>query len=144
MQKKSNTLLWVLGIGVLAVGGYMWIKKRKKPAPDSTGGGETTTDLIVANSAVGKTAVAISNSTKVRSGAVVNDGVYNNIVGVFDANMPIGMVVNPAKGLDGKIWYYVKSSEKFPCPFSICGLGYNTIGVGNKEGYVRSDVVTLR
>lgn len=72
---------------------------------------------------VGKTAVAISDGTNVRSGAKVNNGIINNIVKVFKAGDKIGTITGVTKGMDERIWYMVKIS-------------------GN-TAYVRSDVVNV-
>jgi len=134
-QVNKQTLLWV-GIGVAAI--YLFdrmLRKRQSDNPSNTGGGG---GLPNPQSVVGRTALAISDDTKVRSSARVNNGGINNIVGVLKKDELAGTIKGVATGDDGKTWYSVYRTLNYQCPFMQCGFtGWHS------SGFVRSDVVKV-
>ena len=136
-QVSKQTLLWI-GVGVAAI--FLFdrlLKKRQSKNPENTGGGS----LPIPNpqNAIGRTAFAISDSTKVRSSARVNNGTINNIVGILKKDEAAGIIKKVEKGTDGKDWYFVsKSIGTYNCPFEQCGFTGS-----HSYGYVRSDVVKV-
>lgn len=146
LKVTKKTWVWV----AVAVGGVLVLSRmmRKKQAGSGAsslpGGvplpepvpGMSITDLK--KSYIGKNAYATSDSTNVRKSAVVNNGAYNNIVGVLKSGELAGVVQDVALGQDGKVWYSVRRDANYSCPFLTCGVTIST-----SKGFVRSDVVKV-
>lgn len=134
LQVNKQTLVWV-GVGVAAIFLFdRMLKKKQASLPNNSGGGGIPTPQSV----VGKIAIAITDGTKVRSSARVNNGIVNNIVGILKKDEAAGTINGYMTGEDGKTWYKVMRLLDYDCPFMECGVTGR-----NSQGYVRSDVVKV-
>lgn len=146
LKVTKKTWMWV----AVAVGGVFLLSRvmRKKQASgvgnDLPGGtplpepipGTTITDLK--KSYIGKNAYASGDGTNVRNSAAVNNGAYNNIVGILKSGELAGVIQDVTMGQDGKVWYSVRRDANYSCPFLTCGVTIST-----SKGFVRSDVVKV-
>lgn len=140
---NKNLVYAGIGIAAALVAYGLWTKIRKgKGGESETDNSKELTDSEIKEiekSSIGKKAYAIENNTKVRSGALVNDGTINNIVGVLNAGDEAGVIDFNVRGVDGKMWFHVKRSSTYACNFATCG-----VTIPRSTGYVRSDVVTVK
>lgn len=146
LKVTKKTWVWV----AVAVGGVLVLSKmmRKKQGAggenELPGGvplpvpvpGTSITDLK--KSYIGKNAYGSSDGTNVRNSAAVNNGAYNNIVGVLKSGELAGVIQDVTMGQDGKVWYSVRRDANYSCPFLTCGVTLST-----SKGFVRSDVVKV-
>jgi hypothetical protein len=151
MLKVTNkTWMWVgVGAAIYIVADYMMRRKQRNQPNTSGGGGSTPLPPPSASTSlaelktkyVGRQAFAVSADTNVRKEPVVNNGVYNNIVGVLTKGELAGTIGDVVVGKDGKVWYYVSRTKdnKYSCPYMTCGVSIYNYWIG----YVRSDVVNV-
>lgn len=140
---NKNLVYAGIGIAAALVAYGFWTKMKKGKSTEKVDNipNELSDKEIneIQKTVIGKKAYAIENNTKVRSGAVVNDGTINNIVGVLNAGDEAGVIDFNVRGLDGKMWFHVKRSSVYACDFGTCG-----ITIPRSTGYVRSDVVKVK
>jgi LysM repeat protein len=86
---------------------------------------DTDSNKTVAPASVGKTIYPLKKNgyVNVREDAVVDSGIFDNLLTTIKYPTAVGVVKSITKGEDGKTWYQVKLAS-------------------GKVGYVRSDVVT--
>ena len=146
LKVTKKTWMWA----AVAVGGVLIISRfmRRSQTKGIEGGmpggqplpepmpGTSITDLK--KSYIGKNAYASSDGTNVRKSAVVNNGAYNNIVGVLKSGELAGVVLVVALGEDWFVWYSVLRDANYSCPFMTCGVTIST-----SKGFVRSDVLKV-